>query len=78
MIGDSLCGDILQVNNDILREMESKPTTLENGYVLADIDVSLFDNSKTSKRIDGYVPILAKIRTKCYFVNTQLRIKKQY
>lgn len=50
MIGDSLRGDILQANIDMLREMKIEPTALENGYVPVDIDVTPFDNSKTKRR----------------------------
>ena len=85
MIGDSLRGDILQANIDMLREMKIEPTALENGYVPVDIDVTPFDNSKikkegvsrTYKGFDGYAPIMAYIGTEGYFVNTQLRIGKQ-
>lgn len=86
MIGDSLRGDILQANIDMLREMKIEPTALENGYVPVDIDVTPFDNSKTKKEgvsrtykgFDGYAPIMAYIGTEGYFVNTQLRIGKQH
>ena len=69
MIGDSLRGDILQANIDMLREMKIEPTALENGYVPVDIDVTPFDNSKTKKEgvsrtykgFDGYAPIMAYI-----------------
>ena len=86
MIGDSLRGDILQANIDMLREMKIEPSSLENGYVPVDIDVTPFDNSKTKKEgvsrtykgFDGYAPIMAYIGTEGYFVNTQLRIGKQH
>lgn len=86
MIGDSLRGDILQANIDMLREMKIEPAALENGYVPVDIDVTPFDNSKTKKEgvsrtykgFDGYAPIMAYIGTEGYFVNTQLRIGKQH
>jgi len=86
MIGDSLRGDILQANIDMLREMKIEPTALENGYVPVDIDVTPFDNSKTKKEgvsrtykgFDGYAPIMAYIGTEGYFVNTQLRVGKQH
>ena len=86
MIGDSLRGDILQANIDMLREMKIEPSALENGYVPVDIDVTPFDNSKTKKEgvsrtykgFDGYAPIMAYIGTEGYFVNTQLRIGKQH
>ena len=86
MIGDSLRRDILQSNTDMLREMKIEPAALENGYVPVDIDVTLFDNSKTKKEggshtykgFDGYAPIMAYIGTEGYFVNTQLRTGKQH
>lgn len=86
MIGDSLRGDILQANIDMLREMKIEPAALENGYVPVDIDVTPFDNSKTKKEVvsrtykgfDGYAPIMAYIGTEGYFVNTQLRVGKQH
>lgn len=86
MIGDSLRGDILQANIDMLREMKIEPAALENGYVPVDIDVTPFDNSKTKKEgvsrtykgFDGYAPIMAYIGTEGYFVNTQLRVGKQH
>ena len=86
MIGDSLRGDILQANIDMLREMKIDPAALENGYVPVDIDVTPFDNSKTKKEgvsrtykgFDGYAPIMAYIGTEGYFVNTQLRVGKQH
>lgn len=86
MIGDSLRGDILQANVDLLREMKIEPSTLENGYVPVDIDVTPFDNSKTKKEgvsrtykgFDGFAPIMAYIGTEGYLVNTELRIGKQH
>lgn len=86
MIGDSLRGDILQANIDMLCEMKIEPAALENGYVPVDIDVTPFDNSKTKKEgvsrtykgFDGYAPIMAYIGTEGYFVNTQLRVGKQH
>ena len=86
MIGESLRGDILQANIDMLREMKIEPAALENGYVPVDIDVTPFDNSKTKKEgvsrtykgFDGYAPIMAYIGTEGYFVNTQLRVGKQH
>jgi len=86
MIGDSLRGDILQANINMLREMKIKPAALENGYVPADIDVTPLDDSKTKKEgvshtykgFEDYAPIMAYIGTEGYFVNTQLRIGKQH
>ena len=86
MIGDSLRGDILQANIDMLREMKIEPTALENGYVPVDIDVTPFDNSKTKKEgvsrtykgFDGYAPIMAYIGIESYFVNTQMHIGNQH
>ncbi len=51
-----------------------------------DIDVTPFDNSKTKKqgvsrtykRYDGYVPIMAYIGTEGYLVNCELREGKQH
>lgn len=86
MIGDSLRGDILQANVDLLREMKIEPSAPENGYVPVDIDVTPFNNSKTKKEgvsrtykgFDGFAPIMAYIGTEGYFVNTELRIGKQH
>ncbi len=86
MIGDSLRGDILQANVDLLREMKIEPSAPENGYVPVDIDVTPFDNSKTKKEgvsrtykgFDGFAPIMAHTGTEGCFVNTELRIGKQH
>ena len=86
MIGDSLRKDIQQANVDMLREMHIEPTTLDNGFVPVDIDVTPFDNSKSKKEgvsrtykgFDGYAPIMAYIGTEGYLVNLELRIGKQH
>lgn len=86
MIGDTLRGDILQANIDMLREMKIEPSALPNGYVPVDIDVTPFDNSKTKKEgvsrtykgFDGFAPIMAYIGTEGYLVNTELRVGKQH
>ncbi len=86
MIGDSLRGDILQANIDMLREMDIEPSALDNGYVPVDIDVTPFDNSKSSKEgvsrtykgFGGYAPIMAYIGTEGYLVNLELRPGKQH
>ena len=86
MIGDSLRKDIQQANVDMLREMHIEPTSLDNGFVPVDIDVTPFDNSKSNKEgvsrtykgFDGYAPIMAYIGTEGYLVNLELRIGKQH
>ena len=86
MIGDSLRKDIQQANVDMLREMQIEPPALDNGFVPVDIDVTPFDNSKSSKEgvsrtykgFDGYAPIMAYIGTEGYLVNLELRIGKQH
>ena len=85
-IGDSLRNEILRANIDVLQAMHIKPTALDNGYVPIDIDVSPFDNSKTSKEgvsrtykgCDGYAPIFAYIGSEGYLLNLELREGKQH
>ena len=86
MIGDSLRKDIQQANVALLREIHREPSALDNGYVPVDIDVTPFNNSKTSKEgvsrtykgFDGYAPIMAYIGTEGYLVNLELRPGKQH
>lgn len=85
-IGDSLRNNILLANIDIFKQMHIEPSAMENGYVPVDIDVSPFDNSKTSKEgvsrtykgCDGYAPIFAYIGTEGYLINLELREGSQH
>lgn len=85
-IGSSLRDTILQANVDMFQTYQIKPTPLENGYVPVDIDVTPFDNSKTSKEgvsrtykgYDGYAPMMAYIGAEGYLVNCELREGKQH
>ena len=85
-IGSSLRGEILKANVNMFTQYGITPTALPNGYVPVDIDVTPFDNSKTSKEgvsrtykgYDGYAPIMAYIGTEGYLANTELRIGKQH
>ena len=68
-IGDSLRTTILQENIDLLKANGIQPTTLANGLVPVDIDVTPMDNSKSNKEgvsrtykgFDGYAPMMAYI-----------------
>ncbi len=70
----------------MLREMDIAPSALDNGYVPVDIDVTPFDNLKSSKEgvsrtykgYGGYAPIMAYIGTEGYLVNLGLRPGKQH
>ena len=61
----------------MLREMDIEPSALENGYVPVDIDVTLFDHSKSNKEgvsrtykgFDGYAPVMAYIGTQKLFIS---------
>lgn len=85
-IGSSIRGWILDENVRMLKLNGIVPGSLPNGWVPVDIDVSPFDNSKTSKEgvsrtykgCDGYAPIMAYIGTEGYLINAQLREGKQH
>jgi len=85
-IGQSLREEILHANVAMFQGYGIKPSALPNGYVPVDIDVTPFDNSKTSKEgvsrtykgYDGYAPMMAYIGTEGYLVNCELRIGKQH
>ena len=85
-IGDSLRQTILEENIALLLANDIKPTALENGYVLVDIDVTPMDNSKSKKEgvsrtykgFDGYAPMMAYIGTEGYAINFELREGKQH
>ena len=49
MIGNGLRKEILQANITMFKTIGMEPTALEKGYVPLDLDVTPFDNSKTSK-----------------------------
>ena len=63
-----------------------QPTTLANGLVPVDIDVTPMDNSKSKKEgvsrtykgVDGYAPMMAYIGTEGYAINFELREGKQH
>ncbi len=85
-IGDSLRESILQGNACMFSSHNVEPGALPNGYVPVDIDVTPFDNSKTSKEgvsrtykgYDGYAPIMAYIGTEGFMANCELREGKQH
>ena len=85
-IGSSLRAEILQANINMFTHHGVTPTPLPNGLVPVDIDVTPFDNSKTSKEgvsrtykgYDGYAPIMAYIGTEGYLANAELRYGKQH
>ena len=74
---------ILNSNGDMLLSCGYEPSSLANGCVPVDIDVSPFDNSgshkagvsRTYKNFDGYAPIFAYIGTEGY-LNPQSSIDK--
>lgn len=85
-IGNSMRNQILAENVQMLCANGIVPSKLPNGFVPVDIDVTPFDNSKTSKQgvsrtykgYDGYAPIMAYIGTEGYLINTELREGKQH
>ena len=85
-IGDSRREEILQANITMLLENGVIPSSLPCGFMPLDIDVSPFDNSKTSKEgvsrtykgCDGYAPIFAYLGKEGFLVNAQLREGKQH
>ena len=85
-IGDSRRDDILRANLSLFTAHGVKPSPLACGLTPLDIDVSPFDNSKSSKEgvsrtykgCDGYAPIFAYLGTEGYLVNAELREGKQH
>jgi hypothetical protein len=85
-IGSSLRSEILQANTNMFTHYGIAPSALPNGFVPVDIDVTPFDNSKTSKEgvsrtykgYDGYAPIMAYIGTEGFLANSELRAGKQH
>ena len=85
-IGDSKREEILKANITMLIENGVIPSSLPCGFMPLDIDVSPFDNSKTSKEgvsrtykgCDGYAPIFAYLGKEGFLVNAQLREGKQH
>ena len=85
-IGDSRREGILRTNLSMFTAHGVKPSPLPCGYTPLDIDVSPFDNSKTSKEgvsrtykgCDGYAPIFAYLGTEGFLVNAELREGKQH
>ena len=85
-IGVSMNQQILDGNVDMFLSCGYEPSSLANGCVLVDIDVSPFDNSgshkagvsRTYKNFDGYAPIFAYIGTEGYLCNAELREGKQH
>ena len=85
-IGDSRREDILRTNLSMFTAHGIKPNSLPCGLTPLDIDVSPFDNSKTSKEgvsrtykgCDGYAPIFAYLGTEGFMVNAELREGKQH
>ena len=85
-IGDSRREDILKANINMFTTHGVKPSPLPCGLTPLDIDVSPFDNSKSSKEgvsrtykgCDGYAPIFAYLGTEGFLVNAELREGKQH
>ena len=85
-IGDSRREDILRANLSMFTAHNIKPSPLSCGLAPLDIDVSPFDNSRTSKEgvsrtykgCDGYAPIFAYLGTEGFLVNAELREGKQH
>lgn len=86
LIGSSIRGRILDENVRMLKSNGIVPSKLPCGYVPVDMDVSPFDNSKTSKEgvsrtykgCDGYAPMFAYIGREGYPANLELREGKQH
>lgn len=83
-IGGALHQEILMANIQMLVKSGVMIPTEKHGYVVIDIDVSCFDNSKTFKEgvsrtyagYDGYAPIFAYIAH--YLLDAELRIGVQH
>ncbi len=86
LIGGSIRRQILNENIHMLGSNGIVPSKLPCGYVPVDMDVSPFDNSKTSKEgvsrtyngCDGYAPMFAYIGREGYLANLELREGKQH
>ena len=85
-IGESKREAILKANTEMLRRNDVKPSPLSNGCAPVDMDVTLFDNSKTKKEgvsrtykgFDGFAPMMAYIGSEGCLLNTELRPGKQH
>ena len=85
-IGSSRREDILASNVTMFKSIGEVPSSLKAGYIPVDLDVTPFDNSKTSKEgvsrtykgYDGYAPMMAYIGTEGYAINAELRQGKQH
>lgn len=85
-MGDSYRTQLLQENVTMLRKNGCVPSSLPNGFVPVDIDVTPFDNSKSNKQgvsrtykgFDGYAPIMAYIGREGYLINAELRVGSQH
>lgn len=85
-IGGSIRRQILDENIHMLKSNGIVPSKLPCGYVPVDMDVSPFDNSKTSKEgvsrtykgCDGYAPMFAYIGREGYLADLELREGKQH
>ena len=86
LIGSSIRRQVLDENIHMLKSNGIVPSKLPCGYVPVDMDVSPFDNSKTSKEgvsrtykgCDGYAPMFAYIGREGYLANLELREGKQH
>ncbi len=86
LIGSSIRRQILDENIHMLKSNGIVPSKLPCGYIPVDLDVSPFDNSKTSKEgvsrtykgYDGYAPIFAYIGREGYLADLELREGKQH
>lgn len=85
-IGRSLRKLILEANVKLFTANGIVPSALSKALVPLDIDVTPFDNSKSSKEgvsrtykgYDGYAPIVAYIGIEGYMLNIELREGKQH
>ncbi|MBQ1571630.1 MAG: IS1380 family transposase [Clostridiales bacterium] len=85
-IGSSMRNTILGANIDLFQSHGISPSSMENGYVPVDMDVTPMDNSKshkegvsrTYKGCDGFAPMMAYIGTEGYLANAELRVGSQH
>lgn len=85
LIGSSIRRQVLDENIHMLKSNGIVPSKLPCGYVPVDMDVSPFDNSKTSKGgvsrtykgCDGYAPMFAYIGREGYLANLEPLIIKR-
>ena len=85
-IGKTQREQLLDFNAHLLKSNRVEPTTLKNGMIPLDMDVTPMDNSNTKKegvsftykKFMGYSPMMAYFGKEGYLVNTELREGKQH